>query len=80
MTLARYPHLKDEAAVQAIATRLGGEEPREYFMRRFIGNAGDGSAMHMLPNWRADRGYLGPLGLGPLRACRGIRWVSVGVR
>jgi hypothetical protein len=49
-------------------------------MRRFIGNAGDGSAMHMLPNWRADRGYLGPLGLGPLRACRGIRWVSVGVR
>ena len=35
MALARYPHLKDEAAIQAIATRIGGEDPREFFVRRF---------------------------------------------
>jgi pyruvate,water dikinase len=35
MALARYPDLKDAAAVQAIATRIGEESPRDYFVRRF---------------------------------------------
>ena len=50
MALARYPHLKDEAAVQAIATRLGGEAPREYFVRRFSeGVARIAAAFHPRP-------------------------------
>ena len=50
MALARYPHLKDEAAVQAITTRLGGEEPREYFVRRFSeGVARIAAAFHPRP-------------------------------
>jgi pyruvate, water dikinase len=35
MALVRYPHLKDAAAVQSISERLNGENPREYFVRRF---------------------------------------------
>ena len=35
MALARYPNLKDAQAVKEIAARIGGEEPREFFIRRF---------------------------------------------
>jgi pyruvate,water dikinase len=35
MALARYPKLKDAGVVQEIASRLGDEDPREYFVRRF---------------------------------------------
>jgi pyruvate,water dikinase len=35
MALARYPALTDAAALKAIAARLGGEPPRDYFIRRF---------------------------------------------
>ncbi len=35
MALARYPRLADAAAVAAIGERLNGEDPREYFVRRF---------------------------------------------
>jgi pyruvate, water dikinase len=35
MAVARYPELKDAHAVQAIAERLDGESPREYFVQRF---------------------------------------------
>jgi pyruvate, water dikinase len=35
MALARYPALKDAAAVKPIAERLGGEAPAEFFVRRF---------------------------------------------
>ena len=35
MALARYPRLGDPRAVRAIAERLGGEDAREYFIRRF---------------------------------------------
>jgi pyruvate,water dikinase len=50
MALAHYPHLRDEAAVQAIATRLGGEDPREYFVRRFSeGVARIAAAFHPKP-------------------------------
>ncbi|HWP54717.1 MAG TPA: phosphoenolpyruvate synthase [Pyrinomonadaceae bacterium] len=35
MALARYPKLKDAHAVKDIATRIGGEDPREFFVRRF---------------------------------------------
>jgi pyruvate,water dikinase len=34
MALAHYPNLKDAAAVQAIAARIGDESPRDYFVRR----------------------------------------------
>ena len=34
MALARYPKLADAQAVHAIAARLGGEDAREYFVRR----------------------------------------------
>jgi pyruvate,water dikinase len=35
MALARYPNLKDPQVVQEIASRIGDEEPREFFIRRF---------------------------------------------
>jgi pyruvate,water dikinase len=35
MALARYPALKEPEAVKTIAARLAGEDPREYFIRRF---------------------------------------------
>jgi pyruvate,water dikinase len=35
MALARYPQLKDAPAVKAIAERIGGEDAREFFVRRF---------------------------------------------
>jgi pyruvate,water dikinase len=33
MALVRFPNLADEAARDQIAARIGGEEPREYFIR-----------------------------------------------
>jgi pyruvate,water dikinase len=35
MALVRYPKLKDQQAVKEIAARIGEEDPREYFVRRF---------------------------------------------
>ena len=35
MALARYPGLKDPQVVQAIAARIGDEDPREFFISRF---------------------------------------------
>jgi pyruvate,water dikinase len=35
MALARYPNLKDQNAVNQIAARIGNEDPREFFVRRF---------------------------------------------
>jgi pyruvate,water dikinase len=35
MALARYPGLKDPRAVQEIAARIGAEDAREFFLRRF---------------------------------------------
>jgi pyruvate,water dikinase len=35
MALARYPQLKDAQAVKAIATKIGDEPPRDFFIRRF---------------------------------------------
>ena len=35
MALARYPNLKDAKAVREIAARIGKEDPREFFIRRF---------------------------------------------
>jgi pyruvate,water dikinase len=35
MALARYPQLKDAPAAKAIGVRIGGESPREFFVRRF---------------------------------------------
>ena len=35
MALARYPNLKDDKAIKDIAFRIGDEEPREFFVRRF---------------------------------------------
>ena len=35
MALARYPHLKDQASVNAIAAKIGGGNARDYFIRRF---------------------------------------------
>jgi pyruvate,water dikinase len=35
MALARYPNLTDPAALKEIALRIGNEEPREFFVRRF---------------------------------------------
>jgi pyruvate,water dikinase len=40
MALARYPGLKDQAAVKKIAERIGGEDPREFFIRRFSEGVG----------------------------------------
>jgi pyruvate,water dikinase len=35
MALAHYPRLEDAQAVREIATRIGDENPREFFIRRF---------------------------------------------
>jgi pyruvate,water dikinase len=35
MALARYPNLKDASVVQEIASRIGEEDSREFFIRRF---------------------------------------------
>jgi pyruvate,water dikinase len=35
MALARFPQLKDGEAVRAIAAKLGGEDARDFFIRRF---------------------------------------------
>ncbi|HEU4507642.1 MAG TPA: phosphoenolpyruvate synthase [Pyrinomonadaceae bacterium] len=35
MALAQYPNLKDAHVVQEIAFRIGDEDPREFFIRRF---------------------------------------------
>jgi pyruvate, water dikinase len=35
MALARFPKLKDAAAVRQIQERIGNEDPREYFITRF---------------------------------------------
>lgn len=40
MALARYPKLKDAGAVKEIAARLGAEDPREFFVRRFSEGVG----------------------------------------
>src|ERR1041385_7678663 len=40
MALARYPKLKDPQAVREIATRIGLEDPREFFVRRFSEGVG----------------------------------------
>ncbi|HVB37888.1 MAG TPA: phosphoenolpyruvate synthase [Vicinamibacterales bacterium] len=40
MALARYPKLKDPAAVREIGRRLGGEPPADYFIRRFSEGVG----------------------------------------
>ncbi|HKO97607.1 MAG TPA: phosphoenolpyruvate synthase [Pyrinomonadaceae bacterium] len=40
MALARYPNLKDQNAVREIAARIGDEDPREFFVRRFSEGVG----------------------------------------
>ena len=40
MALARYPKLKDPQAVKEIAARIGEEDPREFFIRRFSEGVG----------------------------------------
>jgi pyruvate,water dikinase len=35
MALVRYPKLKDAKAIQEISKRIGNEDPREFFIRRF---------------------------------------------
>ena len=40
MALARYPNLKDKQVVREIASRIGDEEPREFFIRRFSEGVG----------------------------------------
>jgi pyruvate,water dikinase len=35
MALVHYPNLKDQEAVRKISERLNGEDPRDYFVRRF---------------------------------------------
>jgi pyruvate,water dikinase len=40
MALARFPKLKDVAAAKANAARIGDEDPREYFLRRFSEGVG----------------------------------------
>jgi pyruvate, water dikinase len=35
MALARYPHLKDADAVKQIGARIGSEDAKEFFVRRF---------------------------------------------
>jgi pyruvate,water dikinase len=40
MALARYPRLADREAVQAIAAKLAGEPPADYFVRRFAEGVG----------------------------------------
>lgn len=40
MALARYPKLSDSYARKAIAARIGDEDPREFFIRRFSEGVG----------------------------------------
>jgi pyruvate,water dikinase len=40
MALAHYPKLKDRDAVKHIAARIGDEDPREFFVRRFSEGVG----------------------------------------
>lgn len=40
MALARYPNLKDQQAIKDIGARLGDEDPREFFVRRFSEGVG----------------------------------------
>jgi pyruvate,water dikinase len=50
MALARYPRLQDRKAVSEIAARIGLEDAREYFVRRFAeGVARLGAAFHPKP-------------------------------
>jgi pyruvate,water dikinase len=50
MALARYPQLKDTKAVKEIAARIGTEDAREFFVRRFSeGVARIGAAFYPKP-------------------------------
>jgi pyruvate,water dikinase len=50
MALVRYPKLADAVAVSAIAERIGQEDPREYFVRRFSEGVGRiAAAFHPKP-------------------------------
>jgi pyruvate,water dikinase len=50
MALVRYPNLKDQDAVRKISEKLNGEDPREYFVRRFSeGIARIAAAFHPKP-------------------------------
>jgi pyruvate,water dikinase len=50
MALARYPKLKDGQAVREITARIGDEDPREFFIRRFSeGIARIAAAFHPKP-------------------------------
>jgi pyruvate,water dikinase len=50
MALARYPQLKDTKAVKEIAARIGTEDARQYFVRRFSeGVARIGAAFYPKP-------------------------------
>jgi pyruvate,water dikinase len=40
MALAHYPNLKDRQAIKEIAARIGDEDPREFFIRRFSEGVG----------------------------------------
>ena len=40
MALVRYPKLQDAGAVKKIAERIGGEDPQEFFVRRFSEGVG----------------------------------------
>jgi pyruvate,water dikinase len=40
MALAHYPKLKDQQAVRKIAERIGEEQPKEFFIRRFSEGVG----------------------------------------
>jgi pyruvate,water dikinase len=40
MALARYPNLKEGQVIQEIAARIGDEDPREFFIRRFSEGVG----------------------------------------
>jgi pyruvate,water dikinase len=40
MALAHYPNLKDQDAIKQIAARIGREDPREFFIRRFSEGVG----------------------------------------
>ncbi len=35
MALAHYPYIKDPQAIKDISQRIGGEDPKEFFIRRF---------------------------------------------
>jgi len=40
MALAHYPNLKDQLAIKQVAARIGAEDPREFFIRRFSEGVG----------------------------------------